>query len=222
MANGSFKEIYPPVLSESETLNVSYRVANELQFRKSVTTRPQNLRAYWPMDEGTGVLAGDVIGGHDGSLVGGASWVDGLFGKAIRFDGTTGFVSTQATGADLGIDGKKSRTISFWTYVEDGNPRSQPGFYGYGERNCPSGENRSRGIRNIKDGGYTQSFSHSTGAGIREDIIPMTYAIVGLIGLIFSMVPGDRLYLMEIVFRIGQEVKQAPVMQMRFSLPLAK
>ena len=70
----------------------------------------------------------------------------------------TGFVSTMLTGEDLGIDGKKSRTISFWTYVEDGNPRSEPGFYGYGERACP-GENRYWAIRNIKDGGYTQFLS---------------------------------------------------------------
>ena len=48
----------------------------------------------------------------------------GLFGKVLRFNGTNGFVSTTATGEDLGIDGKKSRTISFWAFVEDGNPRS--------------------------------------------------------------------------------------------------
>ena len=93
------------------------------------------------MDEGTGVVATDVAGGNNGALVGGVSWQDGRFGKAVRFDGSSGFVSTQATGAMLGIDGKKSRTISFWTFVEDGNPKSQPGFYGYGERSCP-GENR--------------------------------------------------------------------------------
>ena len=189
VANGSFKEIYPPVLSGIKTLNVSYRVANELQFRKSVTTRPQNLRAYWPMDEGTGVLAGDVIGGHDGSLVGGASWVDGLrFGKAIRFDGTTGFVSTQATGADLGIDGKKSRTISFWTYVwRMENPVLSRVFTGM-EKEIVLPEKIGSGESEILRMVATPSFSHSTGAGIREDIIPMTYAIVGLIGLIFSMV----------------------------------
>ena len=47
------------------------------------------------MDEGTGVLAKDVVGGNNGSLIGGASWMDGRFGKAIRFDGTSGFVSTK-------------------------------------------------------------------------------------------------------------------------------
>ena len=89
------------------------------------------------MDEGTGVVATDVAGGNNGALVGGASWQDGRYlVRRYGIDGSSGFVSTQATGAMLGIDGKKSRTISFWTFVEDGNPKSQPGFYGYGERSC--------------------------------------------------------------------------------------
>ena len=132
-ADGSFKEIRPPVLAIPDRLHISYRQPNSIEFRKTVSTRPRNLTAYWPMDEGTGVVATDVAGGNNGALVGGASWQDGGFGKAVRFDGSSGFVSTQATGAMLGIDGKKSRTISFWTFVEDGNPKSQPGFYGYGK-----------------------------------------------------------------------------------------
>ena len=63
------------------------------------------------MDEGSGVLVEDLIGGNDGSLVGVASWEDGKFGKAIRFDGTSGFVSTLATGAKLGIDGNYRQCV---------------------------------------------------------------------------------------------------------------
>ena len=89
VANGSFKEIRPPQLSMPEKLHLSFRKAQSVKFRKTVTTRPNNLTAYWPMDEGTGVKAVDVAGTNDGSLVGGASWQDGKFGKAIRFDGQT-------------------------------------------------------------------------------------------------------------------------------------
>ena len=158
VADGSFAEISPPTLLLPDKIHLSYRKVNETKFRQSVKTRPQNLRAYWPMDEGSGLVTSDINGGKDGSIVGGVTWDSGLFGKALRFNGTNGFVSTTATGEDLGIDGKKSRTISFWAFVEDGNPRSQPGFYGYGERSCP-GENRYWAIRNIKDGGYTQLLS---------------------------------------------------------------
>ena len=133
------------------------------------------------------------------------SWEDGKFGKAIRFDGTSGFVSTQATGAKLGIDGKKSRTISFWTFVEDGNPRSQPGFYGYGERSCP-GENRYWGLRNIKDGGYTQLLSQhwcwDPRAYHNNDL-----RIVGHIFLIHLMVLKFQFLWMETLWLVGLGVK---------------
>ena len=77
-------------------------------------TRPGNLVAYWPMDEGDGSITQDAIGRFDGSLIGGTSWVDGYFGEAIEFDGGTGYVITQAMADELGIDAKKPRTISFW------------------------------------------------------------------------------------------------------------
>ena len=46
---------------------------NETKFRQSVKTRPQNLRAYWPMDEGSGLVTSDINGGKDGSIVGGVT-----------------------------------------------------------------------------------------------------------------------------------------------------
>ena len=90
----------------------------------------------------------------------------GRFGKAIRFDGTSGFVSTMLTGEDLGIDGKKSRTISFWTYVEDGNPRSQPAFMvtakGLALEKTDIGQSETSRME------VTPNFCHSTGVGIQE------------------------------------------------------
>ena len=56
VGDGSFKEIKPPILTLPETIFLSYQTPNSLEFRKSVSTRPNSLRAYWPMDEGTGVL----------------------------------------------------------------------------------------------------------------------------------------------------------------------
>ena len=69
----SYKVIQPPQLSMPEKLNLSFRKAQSVKFRKTVSTRPNNLTAYWPMDEGTGVKVVDVVGANDGSLVGGAS-----------------------------------------------------------------------------------------------------------------------------------------------------
>jgi hypothetical protein len=52
--------------------------------------------AYWRFDEGQGGVAGDDVGGFDGSLTGGASFVDdtGVAGSssAVSFDGANDYV----------------------------------------------------------------------------------------------------------------------------------
>ena len=163
IGSGSFKEVKPPVVSVPELLYLSYKSAGQREVRKNVTTRPLSLVAYWPMDEGDGQQTKDILGRFPGSLIGGISWVDGYFGKGIQFNGTNAYVSTQATADTLGIDGKKPRTIAFWVKVDGNNPQSEPGFYGYGETSSSNGVNKFWGLRNIKDGGYTQLLSQHWG-----------------------------------------------------------
>ena len=46
------------------------------------------LVAYWPLDEGTGTEIKDATGnGYDGTFKGDPAWVDGMYGKALEFDG---------------------------------------------------------------------------------------------------------------------------------------
>ena len=53
----------------------------------------QDLVGYWPFDEGTGKETADASGnGHDGSFVGNPDWVEGKFGKALKFDGQSSYV----------------------------------------------------------------------------------------------------------------------------------
>jgi hypothetical protein len=53
----------------------------------------QGLVGYWPFDEGAGKETADASGnGHDGSFVGDPEWVDGKFGKALKFDGQSSYV----------------------------------------------------------------------------------------------------------------------------------
>ncbi|MHC4434493.1 MAG: LamG domain-containing protein, partial [Planctomycetota bacterium] len=57
------------------------------------TTRA-DLVGQWKFDEGSGLTAYDSSGnGHDGTLEGGATWVEGRFGGGIEFDGSSGYVS---------------------------------------------------------------------------------------------------------------------------------
>ena len=163
VGSGSFKEVKPPVIIVPEILYLSYQSKGTQVVRKNVSTRPANLVAYWPMDEGDGEQAVDAMGRFNGQLIGGTSWQNGYFGKGVQFNGTNAYISTQATADALGVDGKKPRTISFWVKVDGNNPQSQPGFYGYGELANPNGVSKFWGLRNIKDGGYTQMISQHWG-----------------------------------------------------------
>lgn len=52
------------------------------------------LVGYWKLDEGSGLAAYDSSGnGNTGTLIGGTEWVDGKYGKALKFDGTDDYVS---------------------------------------------------------------------------------------------------------------------------------
>ncbi|HMO96218.1 MAG TPA: hypothetical protein PKD27_08845, partial [Tepidiformaceae bacterium] len=79
--------------------------------RSACLPRSCDLIAYWPAD-GSAV---DVIGGHNGVLVGGARYASGFRGQAFEFDGRTAYVRVPhhralsfAPGAQL--------TIEFWAY----------------------------------------------------------------------------------------------------------
>lgn len=70
--------------------------------------------AYWPMDEGSGTTVNDRSGtGNNGTIVGGATWVDGKSGKALSFDGTNTYVDC-GNNESLSID--EAITIETWFY----------------------------------------------------------------------------------------------------------
>lgn len=61
-----------------------------LYFNLSLSQIPNidNAASAWLFDEGTGETASNyIIGGPEGMIVGGANWVEGLYGNALEFDG---------------------------------------------------------------------------------------------------------------------------------------
>nr|WP_240159933.1 family 20 glycosylhydrolase [Paenibacillus aceris] len=51
------------------------------------------INSEWKMDEGTGTTVADTSGYKNGTLVGGATWTTGKFGKAVNFNGSTGYMN---------------------------------------------------------------------------------------------------------------------------------
>ena len=88
----------------------------------------------------------------------------GVIGSALRFDGTNGYLPTELTGKDLGIDGKKARTISFWVNAE-GIGKSDSGFYGYGSLLNSDGTNQYWTIRRIDNTNFSRFQSEHWGWG---------------------------------------------------------
>ena len=74
----------------------------------------ENIVAAWTFEEGSGNVVGDVSGnGNDGELMGGADWVDGKFGKALDFDGSTGYVLVPFDES-MGVINQGDFTLAAW------------------------------------------------------------------------------------------------------------
>ena len=64
------------------------------------------LVAYWPLDETSGDVAHDIVGGNDGELMGGPVWSGG----ALTFDGTDDLVRV----TEFDVVGGTGLTIACW------------------------------------------------------------------------------------------------------------
>jgi hypothetical protein len=83
-----------------------------------------DLKGYWKLNETSGSAVNDEMSTTDGSVGSSTSWVEGLFGNAIRLPGVTGnegrlhFIRTSD---GLNISGASDRTYSFWAHIPTGS-----------------------------------------------------------------------------------------------------
>lgn len=105
-----------------------------LIYGATVSRPPTNLGlvGYWPMDEGSGLAAGDASGnGNNGTLTG-TTWVNGKHGKALSFDGSTNKVII-SNSSSLNISGS-TITVSVWFKASNLSGKKillTKGSYGY-------------------------------------------------------------------------------------------
>ena len=73
-----------------------------------------NLIMHLPLDEGTGTTANDNSGNGNVGVVNGASWITGVCGKALEFDGINDNLIVNNT--DL-LESVNALTIAFWVKI---------------------------------------------------------------------------------------------------------
>ena len=90
--------------SEVDTLTNGFTVT-----ASTCTSPPSGMVSWWP---GDGNYT-DIIGGYDGTAVGGVSFAPGEVGQAFSFDGTTGFVQVPSNAA---LQPPNALTLDAWVY----------------------------------------------------------------------------------------------------------
>lgn len=76
-----------------------------------------SLVAHWSLDEGADLVAQDSSpsGSSDGQLMNGPTWVNGMIGSALRFDGLNDYIEF---GNPPSVQLNSSMTIALWVFAE--------------------------------------------------------------------------------------------------------
>ena len=82
---------------------------------ESVLSQEPKLIARWPLDENSGSVVGDVIGGNNGKLEGGPKWIGAKFGNGLQFDKKPGQYVEIPRAPELAP--ADSLTLSVWVNV---------------------------------------------------------------------------------------------------------
>jgi len=72
------------------------------------------LVSYWNFDEETGDIINDIVGNNDGTINGKPTWVDGIIGGGLEFNGNNNYIDC---GADVSLDITDTLTITAWVAI---------------------------------------------------------------------------------------------------------
>ena len=101
-------------MNAKRTTQVVFAITVGIVLQGQVLAAPEEgLVAHWTFDEGRGQTARDTIGDNHATLHG-ATWVEGVRGKAVAFDGKAGRVDC---GNSPGLDIRDQLTLSAWAKV---------------------------------------------------------------------------------------------------------
>jgi hypothetical protein len=84
-----------------------------------------DLIGYWPLDEGLGTTAADrSLNNYTGTLYGGTTWTEGVYGSAVQFDGSDAYVGTDQSF----LNDLEGFTLACW--VSGSNTSTYAGIIG--------------------------------------------------------------------------------------------
>lgn len=102
-----------PAVPSPDAAVVSDASFGSFEDASSAPSLPDGLIGYWPFDEGDGGTAHDHSGHSHVGTINGASWTEGRYGGALRFDGVDDYVRVNP-GPTLG----GRYTIALWVQLE--------------------------------------------------------------------------------------------------------
>ncbi len=99
-----------------------------LWFTGSLSSQESQLIARWPLDENSGSVVHDVIGGNDGERVGGPEWVPAKFGSGLQFSKKARqYINIPRTPE---LEPAESLTVMVWVNVNSAAGRQEIFCYG--------------------------------------------------------------------------------------------
>ncbi len=159
LGRSAIGEYWPGMLDD---VRIYDRVLPDGEIAELATVPPVMPIAHWKLDETSGTIAVDSVGGHDGTLVNGPTWTTGTVDGGLDFDSTDDYVDL-TSDAELTDVFSNGATVSAWIFPEGW------GENGYGRVLDKSSSASSTGdgwvIRVNTDSGGTLNFGQGFSGG---------------------------------------------------------
>jgi hypothetical protein len=112
----------PGSYSATVTASGSGLTSNTQSFTITISTGVNGPVGYWECNEGAGTTTADFSGnGQTGTLVNSPTWVAGMLGDALNFNGTSSYVGLKDASLTSPLKTALPISISAWIYIKNGS-----------------------------------------------------------------------------------------------------
>lgn len=112
----SNKQLVMKPSSVTASLLVCFIMVVVFTVANSYAIDPSSIVGAWLFDEGSGTIAKDESQYHNDGTITDAEWVEGVFGKALKFNGNSAYVEIPLSDS-LDFAGKEEITVTVWANI---------------------------------------------------------------------------------------------------------